>query len=188
MRKSLIILIFLLTAPSIGQTSPLKDEFAASLEMVMPALSDRAHLTIGEAGKVDSNRNDRLLDQIQGTWTILDMISLDNEDAIAKSCKNLPVRFQKINGYTASKSITLGKSTYEFRYIFRKGISYHIRTDVDALIANNHQSDNPPSKDLDVSDRQYLETANQVANLLLVSPNVLLEVVSGNERLYGRCE
>ncbi|MBB6484051.1 hypothetical protein [Rhizobium lusitanum] len=188
MHKLLITSVFLLVAPSLGQTSPLKDEFAASLEMVVPALSDRAHLTIGEADKVDSNRNDRLLDQIQGTWTILDMISLDNEDAIAKSCVNVPVRFQKINDYTASKSITLGKATYEFKYIFRKGISYHIRTDIDALIANNHQKDNLPSKELDIFDRQYLETANRVANLLLVSPNVLLEVIDGNERLYGRCE
>ncbi|WFU07994.1 hypothetical protein QA646_11780 [Rhizobium sp. CB3090] len=133
--------------------------------------------------------NRQLLDQIDGKWIILNSIALSEEGQVAKVCDKNFLKLAKTDGYSFVQ-VRKSSNGDEVRnvYLWRSGLSYNVRQDVDALIRGNHKQDNSTLNELNSADQGYLGVANLDVILLPLSPNVVLEIVNGNERVYGRCE
>ena len=150
----------------------------------------QAEKFLESAGSKDFQQaNRQLLDQIDGKWIILNSIALSEEGQVAKVCDKNFLKFAKTDGYSFVQ-VRKSSNGDEVRnvYLWRSGISYNVRQDVDALIRGNHKQDNSTLNELNSADQGYLGVANLDVILLPLSPNVVLEIVNGNERVYGRCE
>lgn len=150
----------------------------------------QAEKFLESAGSKDFRQaNRQLLDQIDGKWIDLNSIVLSKEGQVAKVCDKNFLKFAKTGGYSFVQ-VRKSSNGDEVRnvYLWRSGISYNVRQDVDALIRGNHKQDNSTLNELNPTDEINLGVANLDVILLPLSPNVLLEVVNGNERIFGRCE
>jgi hypothetical protein len=144
----------------------------------------------GAGGKTDwlQQKNRELLDQIDGAWVSLNQIELKDADALTKACAKPRFKFAAINRYSFARIWTFGTEEAHDIYMWKAGLSYNIRRDTDAYIRDNHKKESAPSDELETGDQPYLKSANQEAVLMMISPNVLLEINGGMEQLYGRCE
>jgi hypothetical protein len=179
-----------------ADASPSSEEFKSSGELLFPDKLNPKSMSTGDRDQVDVRRADWLIGRIEGAWIDLDRGDVSSEENIAAQCSKRPIGFERLNAFGFARKITTAQAadgaqtqSVEATYLFRDGISYSMRLNVDAIIAghDDKQGGQSETKIYDAA-RFSLPRASQVSNLVLVSPNVLLETNNGDEHLYGRCE
>ena len=98
------------------------------------------------------------------------------------NCAKFGLIFETINEYSFKRFYPLSENRVESLFIFRDATSYSVRNNVEQGI--------DAFGDYGPNFYQVLRNANSVSSLILVSPNVLLEVDlnSGVPTLWGRCQ
>lgn len=164
------------------------DDFRGAKIQVLQTVSDSLH----QDGWSNLAR-ERLISSINGTWIALTNLDLDGDVDLAKVCQEKPIRMRKIDDYSFSMEIegqlpNKEKIVFRNEYINRRGLSYAIRMDFRSRF--NILGPDAPADQRAVLQEAAAEYANLDAVLLLLSPDVLLEVggQGGFPQLYGRCE
>lgn len=129
--------------------------------------------------------NERLMSIIEGTWVDLGYSDLATEDSFRKACHDYGVAFKKKNRYKfdAISRWKSGRTEGEIsrEYIFKSGISYNFRWNIDQQMKLLGDSEpNGP---------KVLQSANGTSALLMMTPNTMLETdfATGLPFLWGRC-
>ncbi|MEI9419869.1 hypothetical protein O7A70_01550 [Mesorhizobium sp. Cs1299R1N1] len=129
--------------------------------------------------------NERLMSTLEGKWVDLGYSDLTSEDRLNKYCREFGVTFRKLTDYsfevTSQAVLRHAKQPIHKEYIFKMGMSYNYRWNIQQQIDNLGDSE-PTST-------QILRNANGTSSLMMMSPNILLEVDFGFGMpfLWGRC-
>ena len=129
--------------------------------------------------------NERLMSTIEGRWVDLGYSDLISEESLNKYCKDFGTIFRVLTTYsfevTSNNILRHAKQPMHKEYIFKTGMSYNYRWNV------QQQMDN--LGDSEPTSTQILRNANGTSSLMMLSPNILLEVDFdfGMPFLWGRC-
>jgi hypothetical protein len=146
-----------------------------------------------------SYRNHRKLMQlIEGSWISLEDGDLSDDAEIAAKCNKDSLTFAKISDFSFSRTRTHPETELEGKikdvYIYRSGISYNIRVDIENTIAfyDDHfkkEAQNSKREDFTIYEEMLLKKANRQSTIMMLSSNVFVEVNSdtGYPMLFGRC-
>jgi hypothetical protein len=126
-----------------------------------------------------------LMGMIEGTWTDVGYADMSTADKFAEYCQKFAYKIKKLNDYTFEMVLPAFPQNrkHEFRqeYILKSGLVYNIRRDI--VNQMKIHGDYGPNV------RLVLNDANMTSTLMVLSPNVVLEVglESGLPTLWGRC-
>jgi hypothetical protein len=126
--------------------------------------------------------NKKLLSTISGTWIDLAEADLSDKAKFVMGCATRGLVFESLNDYSFKRFYPLAKYRVESLLIFRNSTSYSVRNNVEQGIK--------AFGDYGPNFHKVLLNANSTSTLMLLSPNVLLEVDlnSGVPTLWGRCQ
>jgi hypothetical protein len=129
--------------------------------------------------------NERLMSVIEGTWVDLGYTDLGSEETFRKACRDYGMVVKRENNYSfvVTSHVKLGRREGDVskEYIFKSGISYNFRWNIDQQmkIFGDDEPNGP----------KVLQNANGTSALLMTTPNTMVEAdfATGIPFLWGRC-
>lgn len=129
--------------------------------------------------------NARLMSTIEGKWVDIGYSDLTSEESFSRYCRLFGEYFKKFNEYSfdviSQATFPRVKQRIHKEYIFKTGMSYNYRWNIEQqmeVIGNSEPT-----------STQILRNANGTSSLMMMSPNILLEIDFdfGMPFLWGRC-
>ncbi|RWO61179.1 hypothetical protein [Mesorhizobium sp.] len=176
MPRLFIALCALIPFPPMATASALYDELAAAKIKLLG--TPRAGPGMGLWAQ---QTNERLISLIEGKWIDLGYSDLTSEDNMNKYCDKFGESFKKLTDYSFDiiGPITRSKHAIHREYIFRTGISYNYRWNIEQQMEVLGRG----------NGKEILKNANGTSALLLMTPHTMLEIDFDFAQpiLWGRC-